>query len=323
MSEQEGNSPQEREQWERDLVTQLAYASIREQRRARRWGIFFKLLLFVYLFSLLFSYLPADFGSKFGAVSKHTAEVEINGVISDSSQASADNIIAGLRDAFKSPGTKGVVLRCNSPGGSPVQAADVYNEIMRLRKAHPKIPVYAVVSDMCASGGYYIISAADKIYASPASLVGSIGVLMDGFGFVDTLKKFGVERRLYTAGAHKGFMDPFSPVKPSDAQHLQAMLDDIHQQFIDAVKKGRGKRLDTSAPNLFSGWVWSGDEARKLGLIDGYGTTDSVARKVIGAKDVVDYTKRPDYFQRFADRIGATMAHTVIKTLGLEPGHLR
>ncbi len=314
-SEREGN-------WEKDLVNRLAFASLNEQRRSRRWGIFFKLLLFVYLLILLVMVtVGPDFGETV-TVGKHTAQVEVNGPISDGSPASAEVIIEGLRDAFEHKNTKGVVLRINSPGGSPVQSDYVYNEIKRLRAEHEEIPVYAVIVDMGASGAYYIASAADAIYANPASIVGSIGVLMNSFGFVETMKKLGVERRLYTAGANKGFLDPFSPTQEANITHVQTMLDNIHQQFINAVKAGRGEKL-SGGDELFSGLVWTGEKAKELGIVDGMGDVDYVARELVGAEDVVDFTRKPDLFQRFADRIGASMARVVGEHIGLQGPALR
>ena len=332
MAEQE-NQPQnlptggQPGEWERDLVNRLAFASLNEQRRRRYWWIGFKILGLIWLFGLLF--VLAQFGSKEEdglesvAHGPHTAMVRIDGVIAESTQANAENIMRGLRDAFEASGTRGVILRINSPGGSPVQAGEIYEEIQRLRKLHPKIPVYAVVSDICASGGYYIASAADRIYADKASIVGSIGVIMNGFGFVDTMKKLGVERRLYTAGAHKGFLDPFSASKPDEVAHIQKMLDDIHQQFIDAVKQGRGDRLHGDDKTLFSGLVWTGQEGIKLGLVDALGSADSVARDVIHASRIVDYTPKQKLLERFAERLGATLSHTALNTLGVGGGQVR
>jgi protease-4 len=247
-----------------------------------------------------------------GGEEPHTALIEVDGVLDLGGEIQADDIIQGLRDAFDADGSKGVILRINSPGGSPVQAAEIYEEIRRLRKLHPDKPVHAVVSDICASGGYYIAAAADKIYANPSSLVGSIGVLMDGFGFTETMNKLGVERRLLTAGEHKGMLDPFSPVDEKEQAHVQKMLDQVHEQFIRAVREGRGKRLAES-PELFSGLIWSGEEAKKLGLVDDFGSADFVAREVIGAEDLMDYTPAPDYFDRLAKQIGMGAA----KVLGL------
>ncbi len=307
--------------WERDVVNRLAFAALNEQRRARRWNIFFKSLFFIYLFVLLF-YVPMEWGDTTITTGKHTALVELDGVIAANTPANADNLVSSLRRAFKDEDTAGIILRINSPGGSPVQAGYVYDEIKRLRGKYPNIKLYAVVTDICASGGYYIAAAADEIYADKASIVGSIGVLMDGFGFVDTLKKAGVERRLMTAGEHKGILDPFSPLKTDEVRHVQGLLDGIHQQFIDAVKAGRGDRLADN-PDIFSGLFWNGEEGVKLGLVDGLGSSSYVAREIIGAEKIVDFTARPDYFERFADRIGAAMATVIGENLGLGSAALR
>lgn len=308
--------------WERDLINRLSFAALAEQKRARRWNIFFKLLLFSYLFIILFLALRGPEGGESRlAAGKHTALVEVNGLIADSTKANADNIIKGLRRAFDDSNTKGIVLRINSPGGSPVQADYVYREITRLRAQHKNIPVYAVIVDIGASGAYYIASAADDIYVNPASIVGSIGVLMNGFGFVGTMEKLGVERRLLTAGKSKGMLDPFEPLKPEDVKHVKTLLEQIHTQFIDAVKKGRGNRLKDD-PELFSGKFWDGKQSIELGLADGIGDVDFVAREVIKAEDVVDYTPKPDFLKRFADRIGATMANVLTEQMGLSPGSI-
>jgi len=318
MNEPQSPDSKENENWQQDVLTKLAFATLQEQRRARRWGIFFKSLFAGYLILLLILMLSPGLKqqSSFKS-SRHTALVDISGVIAANTDASASNVIAGLQDAFKNSHTAGVILRINSPGGSPIQAGYIYDEIKRLRKQHPKVKVYAVVTDICASGGYYIASAADDIYADKASLVGSIGVIMNGFGFVDSLKKLGVERRLYTAGEHKGFLDPFSPENKDEVAHVHKMLENIHQQFIAAVKAGRGDRLKDDK-NLFSGLIWTGQESLNLGLIDGLASTDTVARDVIKAKDIVNYTHRPDYWQRIADRIGASAATRLATLLHLD-----
>ncbi|MEW5755964.1 MAG: signal peptide peptidase SppA [Pseudomonadota bacterium] len=298
------------ENWERDLVNRLAFATINEQRRSRRWNIFFKFLLFAYLFALLF-YIPIGLDTTAIVRGKHTALIEVPGVIAENTQAGADSIVTALRDAFDDKNTAGIILRINSPGGSPVQAGYVYDEINRLKALNPDVPVYAVVTDICASGGYYIAAAADEIYADKASIVGSIGVIMNGFGFVGSMEKLGIERRLLTAGESKGMLDPFSPVKEDEVRHIKGMLEDIHQQFIDAVKKGRGERLGDS-PDLYTGLIWTGEQALELGLVDGLGSTGYVAREIIGAEDIVDFTIHPDYWQRFADRIGMTLSNTLL-----------
>jgi len=292
--------------WERDVVEKLAFAAMKEQRRARRWGIFFKLLGFAYLtfvLIMLFEW-PGNDGLSGG---KHTALVDITGIIQAKGGASADNVTAALQGAFKDKNTQGVILRINSPGGSPVQAGIIYDEIGRLRAKYPNVPTYAVVEDICASGGYYVASAADKIFVDKASIVGSIGVIMDQFGFTETMQKLGVERRVITAGKNKAFLDPFSPLRPEDVEHARSLLDDIHQQFIAVVKKGRGKRLKDS-PELFSGLFWTGDKSIALGLADGYGSIDSVARDVIKAEQIVDYTRKDNVVERIAKRFGVVFA---------------
>ncbi|NOY61646.1 MAG: S49 family peptidase [Gammaproteobacteria bacterium] len=311
-SVQQAKSATKEPHWERDLLTRVALAAHQEQRRSRRWGIFFKSLTFAYLAILLIAFLPDKLISETGSAigKKHTALIDIQGVIAGNTEASADRIIRGLRGAFEDKNTAAVILRINSPGGSPVQAGYVNDEISRLRALYPDVPLYAVVTDICASGGYYIAAAADKIYADKASIVGSIGVLMDGFGFVDTMNKVGVERRLFTAGENKAFLDPFSPMKEGSTQHIQSMLDSIHRQFIDVVKKGRGERL-ADDPDLFSGLFWSGERGVELGLVDSLGSSSYVAREVVGAEDIKDFTYRTDYLERFAERIGATFANTL------------
>lgn len=309
--------------WERELLNRLSFASLAEQRRARRWNIFFKLVLFSYLFLLLFLVMRGpDLTEARLAAGPHTAMVEVNGLISDASKANADTITEGLRDAFENRNTKGIILRINSPGGSPVQSDYVFREIKRLRAENPGIPVHAVIVDVGASGAYYIASAADNIYVNPASIVGSIGVLMNGFGFVGTMEKLGVERRLITAGENKGMLDPFEPLKSKDVTHIKQVLGQIHQQFIDAVKQGRGTRLSED-PDIFSGKFWTGTRGIELGLADEIGDVDYVARDVIGAEHVVNFTPKPDLFKRFAERIGATMANVLSEQVGLNPGSIR
>ena len=300
--------------WDRKILEKLALAAVQEQRRARHWGIFFKLLLFLYLFALLFIAM-GWFGKKETLPGKHTALVEIRGVIAADGTASADNVMAGLREAFKDSGTQGVILRINSPGGSPVQAGYINDEIKRLRTKYPRIPLYAVVEDMCASGGYYIAVAADRIYVDKASIIGSIGVLMDGFGFTGLMDKLGIERRLLAAGENKGFLDPFSPIRESQKEYAEKMLADIHQQFISVVRQGRGKRLKET-PEMFSGLLWIGQKSIDLGLADAMGSVDYVAREVIKAEDIVDYTPRENIAERVAKKFGAAMAETLVRLAG-------
>ncbi|MCP5428328.1 MAG: S49 family peptidase [Chromatiaceae bacterium] len=291
--------------WERELLRELATASFKEQRKARRWSIFFKLFAFAYLTVLLMLWLPEKLpDASLKPSGKHTAVIEVKGVIASDTEASADKIIGSLRKAFEDEKTKGVILRINSPGGSPVQSGYINDEINRLKKQYPDTPVYAVVTDLCASGGYYIAVAADKIYVDKASIVGSIGVLMNGFGFVGSMEKLGVERRLLTAGENKAIFDPFSPLKPNDMIHMRKMLDRVHRQFIDTVKAGRGERLQESE-EIFSGLFWTGEESIKLGLADELGSSSYVAREVIGAENLVDFTDKEDLLERFAKRLGA------------------
>jgi len=296
--------------WERKIIEKLALEALAEQRRKRRWGIFFKLLGFAYLTFMLFALV--DWGdTKLGDGKKHTALVQLNGVIKPEGEASAEKINLALQSAFEDKGTQGVILRINSPGGSPVQSGMINDEIKRLRAKYPAIPLYAVVEDVCASGGYYVAAAADKIFVDKASIVGSIGVLMDGFGFTGSMDKLGVERRLLTAGQNKGFLDPFSPQETRHKQHAQLLLDDIHKQFIEVVRQGRGKRLKET-PELFSGLMWTGDKSVQIGLADGLGSVDSVARDVIQAEDVRDYTMKGSLSERFAHQFGADMASGIM-----------
>lgn len=321
--EKSGSSPSAGKDWQEEIIAKLAFAALTEQRRNRRWRIFFLTLFFAYLFLVLVMvYFPrAGDTAKLGG-GKHTALVEVNGVIADDSSASADRIVTGLRDAFEDNNTKGIILRINSPGGSPVQAGYVNDEIQRLREKYPDTKVYAVISDICASGGYYIAAAADEIYADKASMVGSIGVLMNGFGFVEAIDKLGIERRLYTAGENKGFLDPFSPQRSEEVKHVKSLLEQIHRQFIDVVKEGRGDRLKQDA-DLFSGLIWTGEQGVELGLVDALGSSSYVAREVVEAEKIVDFTPRETLYERLADRIGAAMANTLATRFGIERYHLQ
>jgi len=317
MAEPQDNQPQ----WERSVLEKVALAAIQEQRAARRWGLFFKMMLLIFLFALLFIGM-GWFGKRDTLPGSHTALIDINGVIASGTPNSADKIMSGLQAAFKDSNTKGIVVRINSPGGSPVQAGYIYDEIKRLRAKHPEIPLYAVVEDICASGGYYIAAAADRIYVDKASIIGSIGVLMDGFGFTGTMQKLGVERRLLAAGENKGFLDPFSPIQDKQKAHAETMLDDIHQQFIAMVKQGRGKRLKET-PDMFSGLLWVGQKSIDLGLADALGGLDYVAREVIKAEDIVDYTMQENIAERFARRFGAATAEAFVRLTGLGGFSLR
>jgi len=295
-------------QWERGLIEKLATEALKEQRRARRWGIFWKLLTFIYVTVIIVMAVDWKEAGDFKD-GRHTALVEIKGVIAPGSDASADKVALALQAAFKDKGTQGVVLRINSPGGSPVQAQNIFDEMRRLRVKHPGIPLYVVVEDLCASGGYYVAAAADKIYVAKGSIVGSIGVRMDSFGVVGLMEKLGVESRLITAGKNKALLDPFQPLQESHKQIVAELIDEIHNQFIAAVREGRGKRLKET-PDMFSGLIWSGAKSVELGLADGFGGLDHVARDVIKAEDIVDYTQKENIAEKFARRFGAAAMNT-------------
>ena len=299
------------------LLEKLVDNVNREQRRSRRWGIFFKSLTFIYLFGIAGFFLWSE---KFGSIEEiskpHVAVVQVRGVISDGSEASADLLISSLRDAFEATDSLGVIVRINSPGGSPVQAGYVYDEIVRLRALYPEKKVMAVITDIGASGGYYLASAADAIYADKASLVGSIGVISSGFGFVDLMEKLGIERRALTAGDSKALLDPFQPLSDQQKRFWQSVLDTTHQQFIEAVKQGRGDRL-TDNSELFSGLIWTGEQAVELGLIDGLGSASSVAREQFNTDHLIDYSYRPNAVERLAERLGVGVASEVMNSLGV------
>ncbi|WP_244815558.1 S49 family peptidase [Caballeronia sp. Lep1P3] len=315
MSDNLSPNPRRDDHWERDALERIALAAIREQRAARRWRIFFRFVFLAVI--LLIAWGVFDFtGDRVTKSGKHTALIDMQGEIAANSDASADNIDAALESAFEDEGTAGVILRINSPGGSPVQAGIINRDIRRLRAKYPKTPLYVVVDDMCASGGYYVAAAADRIYVDKASIVGSIGVLMDGFGFTGLMDKLGVQRRMHTSGANKGAFDPFSPETPQMTAHAQDMLDQIHAQFIDAVKEGRGKRLKDD-PDLFSGMFWTGEKSVALGLADGFGDADYVAREVIKQTDIVDYTQKESIGERVVRRFGASVGDAAVRALTL------
>ena len=297
------------------LIEKLVMSLQAEQRRSRRWGIFFKLLTFGYLLALLF-FIRSPLGGDAAQITTdaHTAVVEVNGTIASEELANADNIVGALRSAFEAKASRAVVMRINSPGGSPVQAGYIYDEMLRLREEYPDKKLYAVISDIGASGAYYIAAAADEIYANRASLVGSIGVVAGGFGFTELMDKVGVDRRLYTAGENKAFLDPFSPETEEDVTFWQSVLENTHQQFIEAVKEGRGDRLKVD-DELFSGLVWSGEQALELGLIDGLGSTSWVARQLVGEENVVDYTLGRSPFKKFIDQLGVSLGEGVANRL--------
>jgi len=306
----------EHRDWE--LVSSIAQTSLNEQKKARRWGIFFKILTFVYITFVLVSIFMQnrDTGSGFNFADPHTGVVYVEGVIADGEEASANNIVTGLRRAFESEGSKAVMLIINSPGGSPVQAGYVYDEVKRLRVLYPDKKVYAVIKDLGASGGYYIAAAADEIYADKASLVGSIGVTASSFGFVDLMEKAGVERRNFTSGEHKSFLDPFAPLKENEKQFWESVLQKTHDQFIRVVKEGRGDRLANNG-DLFTGLIWNGEQAVELGLIDGLGSPGSVARDIIGHKEFKNYTPRLSPLEEFTKRFGVAVGVGMGKVLGV------
>jgi protease-4 len=302
--------------WERDTLERLAFATLAEQRANRRWRIFFRFAWLLLVVALIWT------GTHRGGVGAdptqpHTAVVAIKGEIADGGEASAEWVLTALRSAFEDQGSQAVVLLINSPGGSPVQAGIINDEIRRLKEKHQK-PVYAVVEESCASAAYYIAVAADEIYVDKASIVGSIGVLMDGFGFTGLMDKLGVERRLMTAGENKGFLDPFSPQTKAQRAHAQTLLNQIHQQFIQVVREGRGSRLKET-PELFTGLFWSGQQAVAIGLADGFGNLDYVAREVVKAEDVIDYTRRDNVAERLAKRFGAAIGEGAVHALQRQP----
>jgi protease-4 len=294
------------DQWERKLVEKIATAGVAEQRRARRWGIFFKLLTFAYI-TWIIVLVTGWQASEAPTAEKHTALVEIDGLIAPGTDSSAERVNSALQAAFEDSRTKGVVLRINSPGGSPVQAQTIYDEMRRLRKKYPNIPLYAVVEDLCASGGYYVAVGADRIFVSKSSIVGSIGVRMDGFGVTGLMAKLGVERRLLTAGENKAMLDPFLPLDERHKQHALALMNEIHAQFIAVVREGRGDRLKET-PDMFSGLIWTGQKGIELGLADAVGSLDYVAREVVKADEIVDFTQQENFAERLARRFGASVA---------------
>ncbi len=296
------------------VASAFAREALREQRLARRWNTFFKALFFLYLLAILVLSIPNLARGTWLSGEKFTALVDLQGVISSDSRASADAIITGLRAAFEDSGTAGVILRINSPGGSPVQSGYINDEIRRLRDEYPDIPLYAVLQDICASGGYYVAAAADEIYADKSTIVGSIGVRMDSFGFVESMEKLGVERRLLTAGEHKGFLDPFLPLEADDVRHINSVLGEIHEQFINTVRAGRGDRL-VESDELFSGYVWTGERGLALGLVDALGSSSFVAREIIGAEEIVNFTPRQDLLDQFARKVGASLSEMLLTNI--------
>ena len=319
MSEHYENQekPSHKTVWERDTLERFAFATLAEQRASRRWRIFFRLAWLALAVALVWTGVQKSGAAGANPNQPHTAVVAIKGEIADGSDASAEWIVSALRAAFEDEGSQAVVLEINSPGGSPVQAGIINDEIRRLKAKHKK-PVYAVVEESCASAAYYIAVAADEIYVDKASIVGSIGVLMDGFGFTGLMDKLGVERRLMTAGVNKGFLDPFSPQTKPQREHAQTLLDQIHKQFIQVVREGRGTRLKET-PEIFSGLFWSGEQAIELGLADKLGSLDYVAREVVKAEDIIDYTRHDNVAERLAKRFGAAMGEGAVRALQTMP----
>lgn len=300
-------------QWERDVLERLAFATLKEQRARRRWNIFLRLLtLSLIVTGIWLAFMRSAAESQ--PLGQHTALIEINGTIESQSNNSAENVIPALNRAYADENAVGVVIRINSPGGSPVQAGMINDEIARLRKIYPNKPLYVVVEEICASGGYYIAAAADKIFVNRASIVGSIGVLMDGFGLAGLMEKLGVERRLLTAGENKGFMDPFSPQSPQQKSYAQDLLNEVHRQFIEVVRQGRGDRLKET-PETFSGLFWIGSKAVEIGLADAFGTVDTVARDELKAEEVVDYTQYEGLSERLLKKFGGAVGEAAVSSL--------
>lgn len=298
------------------VLNQIVLDYMQEKKRKRRWRWIMRILIVILI--LVFAYMMFNEGDDKGTSKPHVGVIDLNGEISDL-KVNADDFAKGMSSAYKNEGLKALIVRINSPGGSPVQAEYMYNTIQYYKKEHPDIKTYAVCVDLCASAAYYVAVAADEIYASPASMVGSIGVVYNGFGFVDLMNRVGVSRRLQTAGANKGFMDPFSPENDVQRQRLQVMLDIIHQQFISRVKEGRGGRLQVDN-ETFSGLIWTGDQALNQGLIDGYASSGQLARDIIKLDNLVDYTAKPNLFDRVTKGIGAAIAHELPESLGMKPG---
>jgi len=303
-------------EWERATLEKLVFATLEEQRTARRWRAFVRLAWLAFFVFLAWTVMHRGAPSADKSL-RHTAVIEVKGEIASGSDASAEAIVAAMRSAFEDSGAQAVVLLINSPGGSPVQAGIINDEMKRLRGKHNK-PIYAVVEESCASAAYYIAAASDRIFVDKASIVGSIGVLMDGFGFTGLMDKLGVERRLMTAGENKGFLDPFSPQTDKQKAYAQGMLDQVHRQFIDVVKAGRGKRLKET-PEMFSGLFWTGQQAIDLGLADQLGNLDFVAREVVKAEDLVDYTRRDNVAERLAKKFGAAIGEGGVRALKAIP----
>ncbi len=315
MTEQVNTAPG----WERDVVEKALLTSVEEHRRTRRWGIFFKLIIVGYILLMTIYWFQ---GKPKQVLKDHVALIDLMGTIGQGNEVEADQVASSLRRAFEEPKVKAVILRINSPGGTPVQSAYIYDEVMRLRKKHNK-KVYAVVVDICASGAYYVAAGADEIYANASSIVGSIGVIMPGYGFVDVMKKVGVEQRSLAAGKNKMFMDPFKPENPEQIRYAQALIDNVHKHFINAVKAGRGDKIKGNPEEIYSGLFWTGEKALELGLIDGLGSAGFVAREVIKIDEIIDYSATHSLLDRLANKMGASMSKQLSSELGLNNRTLR
>ena len=300
-------------EWEKVTIEKIAMESFIQQKRSRQWGVFFKSIILLYIGFIIYFIVTASNTANI-ANGDFTALIRLKGEISSDSEISASNVKSSLKEIYENPGVKAVILSINSPGGSPVQSGIINNEIVRYKALHPDIPVYAVVEDICASGGYYIAVAADKIFVDKASIVGSIGVLMNGFGFDQAIKELGIERRLLKSGENKAILDPFLPVNPKQREFMQGLLKEVHDKFINVVKKGRGPKL-TNNSDIFTGLFWSGESAIKLGLADDYGDIDFVAREVVGYERIVDFTTQKSFVDRFAKKIGAGIGSGIGKNI--------
>ncbi|KTD65790.1 S49 family peptidase [Legionella spiritensis] len=313
------NSPIPENSDSQTLLNKIVLEFMREQKRKRRWRWFSRIMIFALVLFSIIKLSDLSEADKIGGGKPHVGLIDVNGTIFDMESGGADNFAKSLNSAYKNTGLKALIIRINSPGGSPVQADYMYNSLQYYRKKYPEIKIYSVCVDMCASAAYYVAAGTDDIYANPSSMVGSIGVLYNGFGFVDAIQKLGITRRLQTAGANKGFLDPFSPTTPKQKELLQAMLDDVHREFIDKVRKGRGKRLKMN-DQIFSGLFWTGTQARELGLIDGFASSGELARDVIKIDQIIDYTNKQSVFEKVTKNLGTAMIDRIPVALGIKPG---
>jgi len=301
------------------VLNDIVLMHLKEQKSKQRWRWVKRIVFALFLIFASYQWFSLDAKDKADKASPHVGLIDLQGTIFEGQAASADNLVKGLDDAYQNEGLKALIIRINSPGGSPVQADYMFNAIKRYKVKHPDIKIYAVCVDLCASAAYYVAAASDEIYANPSSMVGSIGVIYNGFGFVDLMQKLGVTRRLQTAGVNKGFLDPFSPASPEQAKILQGMLDSVHEQFIAKVEEGRGKRLHAT-PDTFSGLVWTGVDAKNMGLIDGFASSGELATEVLKLDSIIDYTFQPNFYEKLAKNFGTAMADQLPRALGMKPG---